>query len=84
MQKWEISSFVTNQVGEMWKMHVENIWNNKFETGKSDWDELKKMASEGWELVSVTPIANVNGNTTQLLFIFKRPIENPLPLIGGK
>lgn len=41
-------------------------------TGKTAWDELTRMASDGWELVSVTSIT-ISGYTKQLLYTFKRP-----------
>ncbi len=45
---------------------------------------LNEMGKEQWELVDVNPIL-VNGNTTQLVYFFKRPIllkPSNLPDIG--
>ena len=48
-------------------------------TAPSGWEDVQKLAAEGWELVSVT---GINGHgigdwsqTNDLLFVFKRPIE---------
>ena len=52
------------------------LWTRKDpKTGKTDWDELTALAAEGWELVSVTPIADEasGGRTRLLLYTFKRP-----------
>jgi hypothetical protein len=35
-------------------------------TGKTDWDNIQELASQGWELVSVTPITVWQGE--QLAF----------------
>ena len=58
------------------------IWTEKNkDTGKSIWDQLQEFAAQGWELVSVTPLAggtSINGGgagTTILLYTFKRPKE---------
>jgi hypothetical protein len=52
------------------------IWKEKDKDGQSEWDKLKQLASEGWELVSVTPIttAPASSQTFTLLYTFKRPV----------
>lgn len=52
------------------------VWKGKDKEGRSDWDKLKGLAAEGWELVSVTPItvAPNSGQTFTLLYTFKRPL----------
>jgi hypothetical protein len=52
------------------------IWKEKDKEGQSEWDRLQEIASEGWELVSVTPIhtAPDNNQTFTLLYTFKRPL----------
>ncbi|MGB5932335.1 MAG: hypothetical protein WBH57_04610 [Anaerolineae bacterium] len=44
-------------------------------------DELKSLGEQGWELVTAVPVASTvmlgrNGNTTELTFYFKRPLQN--------
>jgi len=54
------------------------LWTRKDKkTGKTAWDELKELATKGWELVSVTPIVTSisSGYTKYLLYTFKRPKE---------
>jgi len=76
MIKWELTAYVCNkyQPGD-----AMTIWAERDKkTGKTDWDELKGLASEGWELVSVTPVANYGSTvTSQIMYTFKRPIEEP-------
>lgn len=49
------------------------IWTRKDESGKTIWDTIKEYGKEGWELVSVTPIAEFHGCTIELLYTFKKP-----------
>jgi len=53
----------------------EFIWKHKYKDGTSDFDGIAELGREGWELVAVTPLANYNGETTTLLFTYKRPAE---------
>jgi hypothetical protein len=69
MKKWEINIFLAN-LG----LDPSNLWNKKNKEGKSDFDKLLIMASEGWEPVSATPI-NTGGTTSVVMFTFKRPKE---------
>jgi hypothetical protein len=52
------------------------VWTVKDKEGKTEWEKLQKLAADGWELISVTPIASVTslGHTTTLLYTFKRPL----------
>jgi len=67
MTKWELNSYTCS------------VGNKKFEkdkkTGKTQWDDIVELASQGWELVSVTSITN-DGSTIGLTHTFKRPIED--------
>jgi uncharacterized metal-binding protein len=38
----------------------------------AEWRRVCDLASQGWELVSVTPIIE-EGNTRMILYTFKRP-----------
>jgi len=73
MQKWELMTFVTDYITG--RGGVTSIWSVKDKkTGLTEWDQLTKLANEGYELVSVTPI-NHQGWTYEVLYTFKRPIE---------
>jgi hypothetical protein len=70
MTKWELNTLCA---------HIEDtpseIWTKDKKTGKSAWDDIKALASDGWELVSVTPIAwGGFGGTHFVLYTFKRPV----------
>jgi hypothetical protein len=49
------------------------------QSSKGDWfSKAQQLGSQGWELVSVTPMANSSGrnfagSTTEVMFLFKRP-----------
>ncbi len=83
MTKWELATYsVKILTGE--RSDPSYVWTKKDEeTDKSAWDNLTKMAAEGWELVSVTPISSLTifayeyrdvvTPTYYLLYTFKRP-----------
>ena len=48
-----------------------NLWEYPNANHRTDKEEINAILAKGWELVSTTPI-NVDGNTTELLFTFKR------------
>jgi hypothetical protein len=74
MKKWELTAIVCDVSG--FKTDASRVWTQKYKsTGKSDWDQLSEKAKEAYELVSVTSI-NSQGYTVQLLYTFKRPIED--------
>jgi hypothetical protein len=85
MIKWEYSFYITNiqtdevQAGGEVLYHDEDkLKYARSEDGKSDAAIINEMGVKGWELVSVTPICGnlrYNGFTDQLLFTFKRPID---------
>jgi hypothetical protein len=78
MKKWEL----TTLYGDIKSGHVpepSKIWTIKDEKGMTTWDKLTKLANEGWELVSVTPInrKEIEGSSTAfLLYTLKRPIDD--------
>lgn len=61
MVKWELS------YRTVYTHHIEGI-------ADTDWHDISKLAAAGWDLVSVTPLIE-EGNTTGLLYTFKRQIE---------
>lgn len=79
MQTWEIYSYSASLYAGslLGPVSSSRVWTGKDKTGKTQWDYLTEIASQGWELVSVTPINNKDGSTFELLFTFKRPIEQP-------
>lgn len=76
MTKWELSTYPSGELYNVTgSVAVERLWKDKDKkTGLSDWDEIIRRARDGWELVSVTPLA-WNGTVQRLLYTFKRPIE---------
>jgi ABC-type sugar transport system permease subunit len=44
-------------------------------TGKTDWDNIQELTSQGWALVSVIPINVWQGRTACLLNTFSRPVK---------
>lgn len=73
MTQWELATKYV-KVGVFTGCDPRKIWQNKDPMGKSAWDELQAMAAEGWELVSVTPLAESYGHTAFILYTFKRPV----------
>jgi hypothetical protein len=58
MTKWQLTTYSAR------KFHhsIEGFWSVKDKkTGKTDWDKIQELASQGWELVSVTPITVEDG-----------------------
>ena len=75
MTKWELLTTVSPELEQhRHSMLPGEIWDRKNESGQTTWDELKELASLGWELVSVTPLYH-DGVTRHLMYTFKRPIE---------
>ena len=74
MVKWDLRTEYV-KIGTFGGCDPSKIWNVKDKSsGLSAWDGLKTLAREGWELVSVTPLAHANGETIYVLYTFKRPI----------
>ncbi len=77
MTHWELAVYYASIEGGGFTLNVDPslLWTRKDKkSGMSAWDQLNEMAAEGWELVSVTPIAaSSSGTTYQLLYTFKRP-----------
>ncbi len=87
MTKWEYTACVGHirQVspGERsYSVLAQFIWTHKDKSGKTVWDTVQDFGKEGWELVSVTPIVESGSagfaHTEDLLYTFKRPIEELL------
>ena len=79
MPQWELNFYrviidrvvarneITNDPASLWTARDKS-------TQQTHLDALSDLAADGWELVSVTPIAT-QGWTYYLLFTFKRPTE---------
>jgi len=74
MTKWELAA-QSIRIEQLGHGNPEKLLDKDEKTGKSAWDSLQAKAESGWELVSVTPI-NRDGYTLDLLYTFKRPIED--------
>ena len=71
MQKWEYLQKSINRGNPLFGRIGE--WK------KEDFS-LTQLGNEGWELVSLTPISSAfawPGFTDEVIFTFKRPIEDP-------
>jgi len=84
MQKWEYRMITRNitDKGNTRNSDAAFLWDprHKDEKGKTAFDTICQCGKEGWELVAVTPVAtdfgvSSGGQTSQLLFTFKRPVE---------
>lgn len=74
MIQWELAKYTAFLAHGLHKFNVNDLDLKHPQTGKSLWDDLKSMAAQGWELVSVTPISGPEADcTTRLLYTFKRP-----------
>ena len=77
--RWELLSYAINITQpSLTHAHVDPTFtlSLKDKDGKTEFDQLQQFAAEGWELVSVTPIATASATnqTFLLLYTFKRPI----------
>jgi hypothetical protein len=71
MQKWKLETYYAS-IGTFGS--IEDIWTKKRKhEEKTDWEQLQKLATQGWELVSVTP-HTVGGTTVGYLYTFKKLI----------
>jgi hypothetical protein len=66
MQKWEYQTITLK------REHKIGI----LSTASTEWQppiNLRQLGEEGWELISIAPLADVRGFTDQLQYTFKRP-----------
>jgi Domain of unknown function (DUF4177) len=70
MTNWEYKTVVIDQKSSFWGSGSDFQDKNFIEDG------LNKLGQEGWELVSSTPNADMQGRTTKILLIFKRVKNN--------
>jgi hypothetical protein len=86
--KWKYTAYLSpirvsigkNNYGfELFGSDASILWKEKSEDGKTSWNHLSDLGENGWELISVTPIAGggdyESGSiyTDALLFTFKKP-----------
>lgn len=76
MTKWKLYTYCVDIIKNV-NCDPALIWTQKDEkTGETVWEELNKLAADGWELVSVSPLAVPPGTTGYILYTFKRPQED--------
>lgn len=77
MTKWEIA-FQTSLYLETHEgasgPDIADLWNSYDANGMTTFENVKQISEDGWELVSVMPVM-IRGETRQVLFTFKRPIQ---------
>ena len=58
------------------------LWTTKDKSGLTEFDQIKRMGENGWDLINITPInSGEYGSTSSLLFTYKRPkIGDTAPL----
>jgi hypothetical protein len=76
MDKWEYQIMVSTMSGIL-KPDISPIWETVGADGVTDLQRIQKWGEEGWEIVSVLPIASGNGSTQQVTWIFKRKKPEP-------
>ncbi len=64
MTNWEYKTAVIDQKSSFWG-------GSDFQDKNFIEADLNKLGQEGWELVSGTPNADMQGRTTKILLIFK-------------
>lgn len=77
MDQWTYNILVVDLLGGA-KPSITKMWEIRGPDGLTDWDRLQNMGREGWELVSILPVASGQGATAQVVFTFKRKVKpNP-------
>ncbi len=59
-----------------YKTLVQKVYQFSFETPPYEYETeviISRQAANGWELVSITPLALKNGSTSHLILVFKKP-----------
>ena len=79
LTRWELKSRVVSIAQSNFAVTTVDpqlMWKRKDKEGQTDWEKLKQLAADGWELVSVTPIVTspTSSQTFELLYTFKRPL----------
>ena len=78
MSKYELSMWTVslNVSGLFQQPSGSAVWTKKHpKHGITYFDLFDEMAGDGWQLISVTPIAAGGGHTGELLFCFQRPLD---------
>ena len=80
VQKWEYNTYqvLIRTSGLTAQTDPSLVWTRKDKDGKTSWDTIVRMGTEGWELVSVTAVTEnltLSSYTNYLLYTFKRPLE---------
>ncbi|MGA7733189.1 MAG: hypothetical protein WCD37_18165 [Chloroflexia bacterium] len=79
MDQWTYNILVVDMAGVMGnKPSITKMWEVRGPDGLTDWDRLQNMGRDGWELVTVLPVASGQGVTAQVVFTFKKRVKaNP-------
>jgi hypothetical protein len=76
MDQWNYNILVVDLAGAAnMKPSITKMWEVRGPDGLTDWDRLQNMGRDGWELVSILPIASGQGATVQVVFTFKRRVK---------
>ncbi len=63
--KWEYQTVTLDVVG---------VWGIKFDVDEAQ-NFTNQLGAEGWELISAFAVNEAAGRSKEVVFIFKRPIE---------
>ena len=70
---WEYNLVHTDRLGSASGPQLALIWKRPYSDGSTDWDQIKKLGREGWEMVNAFPVES-SGTLQYLAFVFKRRI----------
>ncbi|HNW86700.1 MAG TPA: hypothetical protein PKJ47_07165 [Candidatus Limiplasma sp.] len=85
MQKWEYAVYCWDDLGSKGIRNIgiytsANLWKNQNREGKTGIDIIREFGEKGYELVNAVPIENAitsgYSKTHEILFVFKRPMED--------
>ena len=72
MSGWEHRMVVSDVSGTL-RPDVSKVWEQRDPEGNTDWERLRQLGHQGWELVSSFPVATGGGGTIQIVWVLKRP-----------
>lgn len=78
MQKWKYHFYYTSIEIDSMTSSTTMIWNKRENQQSPAVDDIQNLGTDGWELISVTPISTAAGRpgqTREILFTFKKPID---------
>jgi hypothetical protein len=76
VDQWTYNILVVDMTGAVAnKPSITRMWEVRGPDGLTDWDRLQNMGRDGWELVTVLPVAAGQGSTAQVVFTFKKRVK---------